>query len=219
MISIGHSRAVQTPVCVIQPTGAGQSAVTQSWHLPPSVSGQVIAAANARANSRFRRIPIHPLPRSQSRPASSRCGGSPGSGDDLLPCLAATLARCGCPGLARQPARGPRAARACGGATGRVACDGRKRPRHRGSRRVSGASCSRTEVLTQDHGSPPMTPAYVRRPIIPGPAGLDNHRNPVMTSHHPGGEPGHTLIDTRMGDHDDNRHRSARAPRVPLGGG
>jgi len=39
---------------------------------------------------------------------------------------------------------------------------------------------------------------------IPGPAGLDNHRNPATTSYHPGGEPGHTLIDTQMGDHDDN---------------
>ena len=33
---------------------------------------------------------------------------------------------------------------------------------------------------------------------IPGPAGLDNHRDPVTTSYHPGGEPGHTLIDTQM---------------------
>jgi hypothetical protein len=33
---------------------------------------------------------------------------------------------------------------------------------------------------------------------IPGPAGLDNHRNPVTTSYHPGGEPGHTLIDTQI---------------------
>ena len=31
---------------------------------------------------------------------------------------------------------------------------------------VRAASCSRTEVLTQDHGSPPMTHAYVRRPIF-----------------------------------------------------
>jgi hypothetical protein len=45
------------------------------------------------------------------------------------------------------------------------------------------------------------------------------HRNPVTTSHRRGGEPGHTLIDTQMGDHNDNRHRSARAPRVPLCGG
>jgi hypothetical protein len=54
---------------------------------------------------------------------------------------------------------------------------------------------------------------------ISGPAGLDNHRTPVMASHRPGGEPGHVLIDTQMGDHNDNRHRSARAPRVPLCGG
>jgi hypothetical protein len=54
---------------------------------------------------------------------------------------------------------------------------------------------------------------------IPEPAGLDNHRNPVMASHRPGGESGHTVVDTQRGDHDDNRHRSARAPRVPLGGG
>ena len=33
---------------------------------------------------------------------------------------------------------------------------------------------------------------------IPGPAGPDNRRNPVTTSYHPGGEPGHTLIDTQM---------------------
>ena len=77
--------------------------------------------------------------------------------------LAATLARVRVPGLARQPARGPRAAGACGGATRRVACDGRKRARRRGPHYVSGASCSRTEVLTRDHGSPPTTPAYVRR--------------------------------------------------------
>src|SRR4029077_1916385 len=32
-----------------------------------------------------------------------------------------------------------------------------------GSHYISGAYCSRTEVLTQDHGSPPVTPAYVRR--------------------------------------------------------
>jgi hypothetical protein len=33
---------------------------------------------------------------------------------------------------------------------------------------------------------------------IPGPAGLDNHRDPVTTSYHPGDEPGHSLIDTQM---------------------
>jgi hypothetical protein len=27
-----------------------------------------------------------------------------------------------------------------------------------------------------------------------------------MASHRPGGEPGHALIDTQMGDHNDNRH-------------
>ena len=36
---------------------------------------------------------------------------------------------------------------------------------------------------------------------ISGPTGLDNHRNPVMASHRLGGEPGHALIDTQMGDH------------------
>jgi hypothetical protein len=35
---------------------------------------------------------------------------------------------------------------------------------------------------------------------ISGPAGLDNHRHPVTTSHHPGGEHGHALIHNRMGD-------------------
>jgi hypothetical protein len=52
---------------------------------------------------------------------------------------------------------------------------------------ISAASAARLapvqKVLTQDHGSP---------------AGLDNHRDPVTTSYHPGGEPGHTLIDTQM---------------------
>jgi len=38
-----------------------------------------------------------------------------------------------------------------------------------------------------NHGSPPMTPAYVRRPTSAGLTGLDNHRNPVMTSHRPSG--------------------------------
>jgi len=37
-----------------------------------------------------------------------------------------------------------------------------------GSHYVSGAYCSRTEVLTQDHGSPPTTPAYVRRQTFRG---------------------------------------------------
>jgi len=35
---------------------------------------------------------------------------------------------------------------------------------------------------------------------ISGPAGLDNHRHPVTTSHRPGGEHGHALIHNRMGD-------------------
>jgi hypothetical protein len=33
---------------------------------------------------------------------------------------------------------------------------------------------------------------------IPGPAGLDHHRNPVATSSPPGSEPGHVLVDTQM---------------------
>ena len=49
---------------------------------------------------------------------------------------------------------GPRAAGACGGAAVRAAS--------------AGASCSRTEVPTQDHGSPPMRPAYVRWPAFRG---------------------------------------------------
>jgi len=135
-----------------------------------------------------------------------------------LTCLAVTPARCGCLGLARQPALGPGAAGACGGATGRIACDGRKRPRRRGSHWVSGASC---------FPHPGSWFAYDTRPCpaagISGPAGLDNHRNPVMASHCPGGEPGHVLIDTQMGDHDDNRHGGVyvigpAGTSVPLGG-
>ena len=48
--------------------------------------------------------------------------------------------------------------------------------------------------------------------------GLDNHRNPVTASHRPSGEPRFALIDARMGDDSDNRHRSARAPRGVFNG-
>jgi hypothetical protein len=34
-------------------------------------------------------------------------------------------------------------------------------------------------------------------------AGLDNHRNRVMASHPPRGEPRHAPVGTRMGDHHD----------------
>jgi len=69
--------------------------------------------------------------------------------------------------------------------------------------------------------------AYDTRPCpaagISGPAGLDYHRNRVMASHRPGGEPGHVLIGTQMGDHNDNRHGGvyvvgSAATSVPLVG-
>ena len=105
-------------------------------------------------------------------------------------CLAATLARCGCPGAWRgslpgvpvplEPAEAPRFA-----------------PRQR-----------RALVPYRSSHTGSWFAAYETRlcPVagISGPAGLDNHRNPATTSYHPGGEPGHTLIDTQMGDHDDN---------------
>ena len=54
--------------------------VTQSWHLSPSVSGKR-TRCQRRAN-RFRRIPSRAIP---PRPALTRCGGSPGPGDDRSP--------------------------------------------------------------------------------------------------------------------------------------
>jgi hypothetical protein len=50
---------------------------------------------------------------------------------------------------------------------------------------------------------------------IPGPAGLDNHRDPVTTSYHPGGEPGHTLIDGKI--HEFNRRIGVAARFAQLG--
>ena len=97
----------------------------------------------------------------RARLALSRCGGSPGSGDDLLPAsylsrsnpgpgAGARAWRGSLPGVPvpLEPAEAPR-----GGSLATAASGARRR----GPRRVSGASCSRTEVLTQDHGSPPMT--------------------------------------------------------------
>jgi hypothetical protein len=54
---------------------------------------------------------------------------------------------------------------------------------------------------------------------IPGPAGLDNHRDPVTTSYHPGGEPGHTLIDTQIDSkiHEFNRRIGVAARFAQLG--
>ena len=94
-----------------------------------------------------------------------------------LTCLAATLARCGHPGLARQPARVP---------VPRFA------PRQR---RVllpyksahTGSWFAAYDTL--------LCPAA----DIPERAGLDNHRNPVMASHHPGGEPRYAVVDTPEG--------------------
>src|SRR5216683_7452875 len=56
----------------------------------------------------------------------------------------------------------------------------------------------RTSVVgSQSWFAVPMTPRLCPAADISGPAGLDNHRTPVMASHRPGGEPGHALIDTR----------------------
>ena len=125
-----------------------------------------------------------------------RCPGAANHHDPVMTpyrpftCLAATLARCGCPGAWRgslpgvpvplEPAEAPRFA-----------------PRQR-----------RALVPYRSSHTGSWFAAYETRlcPVagISGPAGLDNHRNPATTSYHPGGEPGHTLIDTQMGDHDDN---------------
>ena len=134
-----------------------------------------------------------------------------------LTCLAATLARMRDAGLARQPAHGP------------VPLEPAEAPR--GGSLVTAASDPPRFALRQRRVLLPYRSshtgswfaAYDTRlgpaADIPGPAGPDNRRNPVTTSYHPGGESGRTLIDTQMGDHDDNRDRSARPPRVPLCGG
>jgi len=68
----------------------------------------------------------------RSRSALSRCGESPRSGDDPLPAFYLSRSNPGpvrVPGrLARQPARGPRAAGACGGAAVRAASAARLAP-------------------------------------------------------------------------------------------
>ena len=120
-------------------------------------------------------------------------------------CLAATLARCGCPGAWRgslpgvpvplEPAEAPRFA-----------------PRQR-----------RVLLPYRSSHTGSWFAAYETRlcPVagISGPAGLDNHRNPATTSYHPGGEPGHTLIDTQIDGkiHEVNRRIGVAARFAQLG--
>jgi len=123
-----------------------------SWHLLSRYQ-PYSRTCQPRANPWFCCTPMHAPPR--SRPVL-RCPGAANHHDPVmtsylpLTCLAATLARVRVPGLARQPAHGP------------VPLEPAEAPRG-GSHYISGAYCSRTEVLTQDHGSPPMTPSYVRQ--------------------------------------------------------
>ena len=142
--------------------------VTQSGHLLSRYP------ASARAVNRTRpSVLLHSHARTggvPSRPALSRCGGSPRSGDDLLPASLESQNR-----IVRDA----------------VSVSGA--PSQPGA--AMQGECAFAHLVSVTH-------RY--------------HRNPVTTSYRLGGEPGHALIDTQRGDHDDNRHRSALFTRQQM---
>jgi len=151
-----------------------------SWHLLSRYQ-PYSRTCQPRANPWFCCTPMHAPPR--SRPVL-RCPGAANHHDPVmtsylpLTCLAATLARVRVPGLARQPAHGPvplePAEAPRGGSLATAASD--QAPRFALRQRCLAPV---QKFSHRDHGSPPMTLAYVRRPAF---------RRPTRQSPESGGD-------------------------------
>jgi hypothetical protein len=152
------------------------------------------------------RPPGSPRAGRRAHAGRARLALSPGAADHQDPvmtsylpltCLAATLARVRVPGPGAAACPGSpcrQSLRRRGGGPLATAAGGPGAAVRAGSAARLGPV---QKFFHRDHGSPPATPAWVRRQAVPGPAGPGNHRDPVMAAHRPGGEPGHAPIDTR----------------------